>query len=643
VPAAIGIKRLGITVAGVLAAGVVFLLILSLAIPSHRVRDAVKAQIRAVTGLEPVLRGDVAVSLFPAGIVRFNDVSLGDNQAGAPALSAQELRVRLRFFPFLLGRIEIADVTLVRPAIMIAFAPDGTSNWASHVETLARGLTPSPDQVRSFSEIHITDGTITLRDEAHQRSETLTSVDFALAWPSISSTFAATGRFSWNDQPFEATLSLSDFVAALTGDRSGLKVRLRGEPLKFAFDGNISHRPKLKLEGVLAADGSSLRDTLRWATGRPVAGNGFERFALKSHMDVVGRNIALSKVNIELDGNSGEGVLTYAVGEARQNLQGTLAVEDLNLTPYVSSMHVLTGERGWSTAPMGLDGLDGLDVDVRISAARVTLDHISLGRTAIAANLRGGNLTLAIGESQAFGGTLKGSVMLARSTAGTDLQAQLQFQDVMLEQTLGAFLGVRRVEGKGDIGITVSGTGRSIYELANALNGSVTLTSRKGAIAGLNVEQSLKRLERNPLAVRGSDFRGGKTPYDVLAINLRVADGTAHAQDVRIEAPTMRVGLAGTSSIPARNLDLKGTAVLLTSASSGAPPEFQLPFVVIGSWDDPVFWPDIQLLIRRSGAAAPLLDAVRGRSKLGQAPALAGEAAPLPDAAAAPQATSAPQ
>ena len=34
-----------------------------------------------------------------------------------------------------------------------------------------------------------------------------------------------------------------------------------------------------------------------------------------------------------------------------------------------------------------------------------------------------------------------------------------------------------------------------------------------------------------------------------------------------------------------------------------------------GTWDDPLFWPDIQLLIRRSGAAAPLLDAVRNRLK----------------------------
>ncbi len=189
-----------------------------------------------------MLRGDVSVSLFPTGSVRFNDISLGDNRTGAPALSAQQLVVRLRFLSFLFGRIEIADVTLVRPTILVAFAPDGSSNWAGHIEALGQALTPSPDSVKSFSEIRISDGTVVIRDEAYRIVETLTNVEFALAWPSISRTFATTGQFTWNGQPFDATLSLSDFLAALTGDRTGLKVRLTGTPFKVAFDGNMSHR-----------------------------------------------------------------------------------------------------------------------------------------------------------------------------------------------------------------------------------------------------------------------------------------------------------------------------------------------------------------------------------------------------------------
>lgn len=612
--------------ASLLAAGLTLLLVLSLVISADTVREAVKSEIKAVTGLDPVLRGDVSVSLFPSGRVAFNDVSLGDSRTGASALSAEQLRVRLRFLPFLLGRIEIADVTLVRPTIILAFAPDGSSNWADHIETLARALKPSPDRLTSFSEIRVSDGTVIVRDDSYRVVETLSNVEFALAWPSISRTFAATGHFNWKDQPVEAALSLADFVAALGGDQSGLKVRLSSPAFKFAFDGYMSHKPTLRMEGTLAADSPSLRETLRWATDRASTGSGLNRFALKAHTNVMGRNIALSKVNIELDGNTGEGVLTFGA-DGRRTLQGTLAVEGLDLTPYVSAFRFLSADRSWSRMALELDLLDGLDVDLRISAARVTLDGFNLGRTAVTANLRSGNLTVAIGESQAFGGVINGSLALAKSTDGADLKAQLQFNNVLLDQTLGAFFGVRRIEGRGNIGIVLNGHGDSIYGLAKALNGTVTMSSQKGAIAGFNVEQSLKRLESNPLGVRGSDFRGGKTAYSELQVSLKITEGTAHAEDIRVEAPAMRVGMEGTTSIPARNLELKGTATLIPGATNDAP-IFQLPFVVVGTWDDPLFWPDIQHLIRRSGAAAPLLDAVRSRFQGPQTPALAGEAMP---------------
>src|SRR5947207_6319818 len=132
--------------------------------PPEAVRDAVKAEIRAVTGLDPVLRGGASVSLFPSGRVSFDDVSLGDNRTGASALTAEHVVARLRFFPFLIGRIEIADVSLVRPTIAIVFNADRSSNWSGHIEALARNLQRRPGRPASFSEIRIEDGTIILRD-----------------------------------------------------------------------------------------------------------------------------------------------------------------------------------------------------------------------------------------------------------------------------------------------------------------------------------------------------------------------------------------------------------------------------------------------------------------------------------------------
>ena len=609
--AAVGIKRLGLAAAAVAALAIAALVILPWLLPAEAVRKAVQAEIRALTGLDPVLRGEASVSLFPASAVSFDDVMLGAN-TGAPALTAEHVVARLRFFPLLIGRIEIADVSLVRPTIAIIFNDDRSSNWSDHIDTLARNLKSGPDRPASFSEIRITEGTVILRDEAYKLLETISNVEMALAWPSISRSFAATGRFAWHDEPIDATVSMTDFAAALQGERSGLKLRLAGAPLKLAFDGYISHRPTLKMEGTLAAYALSFRDTLRWAGQHTPPGGGFGRFALKAQTNVVGGTISFSGVNIELDGNAGEGVLTF---DGRQSLQGTLAAEGLDLTPYVSAVRLLAaGERGWDSNPIALDGLDGVQLDLRLSAARVNVGNVKLGRSAVVANLRDGNLAVAVGESQAFGGVVRGTFGLAKSSAGTDFKAQLQFTDVDLEQCLGEMFGIRRLEGKGNLGFAIDSSGRSVYDLTKGLNGTASLTSRKGAIAGFNVEQLLKRIERRPLS-GGGEFRTGKTPYETLVLNLRIIQGMANVEDVRMEGPNVGLALAGSASIPERDLDLRGTASLLATSTSGtAAPAFELPFMVQGPWDDPIILPDPQSRIQRSGAAQPLLDALRNRS-----------------------------
>jgi AsmA protein len=614
VTATTGFKRLGIATVAAVLVMIAALATLALLTPADKVREAVKAEIRNVTGLDVSLRGDAEVSLFPNGAISFRDVTLGDD--GEPALSADRLIATLRFFPLFAGRIEIADVALVRPRIKIEVGPDGRSNWSGLIGTLGRAFGPNSarqDIATSFSEIRVTDGTVVVSDAGRGVSEALDNVELSLAWPSISNSFAATGRFSWRGEPVDATVTLTDFGAALIGDRTGVKVRLNGTPLKVVFEGSISSRPTLKIDGTLAADAPSLRDTLRWAGVKPLTGGGFGRFSLKAKTNVTGGKIALSTVNVELDGNTAEGVLTFAT-DGRQTLQGTLAANDLNLTPYISTVRFLTSnQRDWDRVPLSLDGLNGFDLDLRLSAARIALSQMKLGRTAVALNLRGGRFSATIGEAQAFGGVLKGSFGLAATEQGAELRSQVNFIDVDLEHCLNELFSFRRIEGRGNLAFNIESTGTSMMALTRGLNGSASVMGRQGALTGINVEQLLRRLERRPLS-GASDFRGGRTPYENLNGSLKIAQGQATIEEMRIESPRVRLALAGTSSIPSREFDLRGTASLLSTTSAEAPPSFELPFVIQGPWDDPIILPDTQMLILRSPVASPLFEAVKNRN-----------------------------
>jgi AsmA protein len=636
VTAATGFKRLAILLGVVIVAGIAVLSAGSVLVSPDSARDAVKAQIRAVTGLDPVMRGPVEVSLFPSGTVSLVDVVLGEANGRTPPLAADRLVAHLRFLPLLLGRIEIGNITLDHPRIALDIDADGRSNWSPLLAALANALKPV-DRIASFTEIRIDHGAIAIGDAGHA-TENLSDVDLSLAWPSISRSFGATGRFTWRGEPIETSVVISDFLAALVGDSSGLKVRLDGAPLRLAFEGTISNQPSLKADGTLSAETASLRDALRWSGDTPVPAGGFGRFTLKGQARMVGGAISLSGVNVELDGNAAEGVLTYAANGQR-TWQGTLDAGALDLTPYVSTVRVMAANsREWDRGPMALDGLTGFEIDLRLSAGKVTIGHARLGRTAVAASLRAGKLLVTVGEAQAYSGVIRGSLALAKAEGGAEIKSEMQFADVDLETCLGELFGLRRIEGKGNMSFALEGAGDSVLALTRNISGTVNLGAEHGALAGVNVEQVLRRLERRPLSP--GDYRSGRTPFDKLTVALKVANGAVTVAEATLDGAAVRIAMAGTASIPTRELDLTGTAALLNGPNEVA---FELPFVVNGPWDSPMPLPDPASLIQRSGAAAPLLNAARDRkTREAVRSALERLMGPKPASPAAPTAAAAP-
>ena len=603
-----GMKRLGMPIAALLGLALIGLIGTSWFLNRDALRQAVEAQIRAVTGLDLVVTGAIEVSVFPGSYVSFHDVGLKGGGTTDPALRVDVLTANLRLLPLLLRRFEIADVMMLRPHIRVVRDANGESNWTPFVDTIARAMKPGAENQVSFSEIRIQDGVLDYEDAANHVSEVLGDIDLSLAWPSISRSFAATGQFDWRGERVDGSISASDFVAMLSGDRSGLKARLASAPLKLAFDGTVANRTSMMMEGTVTVNSVSLRNALRWMGQVTPGSGGFGRFALKARANVVGASVALTNVNVELDGNVAEGVMTLA-NNGRQTLQATLAAGALDFTPYISTFRLLaSGQRDWNRQLFDLTSLSTTDLDMRLSAARVTVGGTKIGRTAVGANLRGGALALSVGEAQMYGGIAKGSFGVARSDAVADVKAQFQFTDVDLQACASELFGVNKLSGRGNLNVSLVASGASPFGLASSLDGTALLTGRDGAIAGFNVEQLLKRLERRPLS-GGGNYRSGSTPYDNLTVQVKFNDGIATAEDIRVEGPAARLTLTGTASVPTREYDLKGVASLTSAPNTGA--GFDLPFVVQGPWDDPLVFPDPDSLIRRSPGASQLLESIK--------------------------------
>ena len=101
-----------------------------------------------------------------------------------------------------------------------------------------------------------------------------------------------------------------------------------------------------------------------------------------------------------------------------------------------------------------------------------------------------------------------------------DVKTQLQFSNVDLGLCLGQLFGINRLEGKGNIALALEGSGDSVMAVTRTLAGTANMTGTNGALAGVNVEQLLRRLERRPL-VRRQRAALGRTPYDRIAVALK--------------------------------------------------------------------------------------------------------------------------
>jgi AsmA protein len=276
----------------------------------------------------------------------------------------------------------------------------------------------------------------------------------------------------------------------------------------------------------------------------------------------------------------------------------------LDISPYSSEFALVDGAAGrWRREPIDLAGLVLSDLDIRLSAADTTMDKVKLGRVAASIVATNGVLEASLGEAAAYGGTLKGRLTMATVGEIPKFDASFSFEEVEMGKALGDFLAFRRLEGIGKGSLDVSAVGRSIEDLTASLVGQASVSVRNGALIGVDLADVMRRIERRPLTAV-LEPRSGRTVFETGTASFAIAGGVARTSDARFDGGALSVALDGSAGVAARDLDLSGRA----SFASGDPgSRFTLPFKITGQWDSPSVSPDPDALIRRSGAAAPLL------------------------------------
>ena len=594
------------------------LMLVPMMLPAESVRRTVVAELSQRLGMPVTIQGDVAVSVLPQLAVRLGDVRFGvADPAGEPPARADAVVGALRLFPLLTGAVSISDYTVHRPRIAVRVAADGASNWDRAFERLREAIRRRQAGVTDF---RIVEGEAVVDDAKSGQRVDIRAIDVAVSWPGIDRQANVSGKLTANGEPLEINAVIARPQALFVAEPTGLKMRFASAPVRGGFEGTVTNGDTVTAAGALTLEGASLRSLLRWLGQNPGIGPSFGPYALKGQAEMLPNSLAFTKVNAELDGNVADGALTISFEGTRPLVRGTLDAGRVVATTYVRDLHMTPdGGQGWSRRPIDLSAVASTDLDLRVSARELVVGSAHFGRSAAAVTARNGRLTVTLGEAQAYGGVLSGALVVSPAGPDMDVRASLNVQRAQLGLGLGEWFGFRRLDGTANVQIGIEARGDSMATLTRTANGQASLTAIEGAVHGFNAEAILRRLERRPLSVAGADARSGRTPYERIAATVRIVGGVATTTDMVLDGQVVRVNVEGTAQIPSRELDMRGIATLKRTPAAAARPgegNFELPFVVQGSWDDPFILPDPQILIRRSGAAAPLRDITRDRDAL---------------------------
>ena len=188
-------------------------------------------------------------------------------------------------------------------------------------------------------------------------------------------------------------------------------------------------------------------------------------------------------------------------------------------------------------------------------------------------------------------------------TAGIDAGALLW--DANAREDIGGLL---------DSNITLNSRGDSVANLMLNLGGRGNFVLTQGAIAGIDFERALSRLDKRPLS-SALESRAGRSSVEKASGTVKIADGVAEIDDGQAFGPGFALAFRGATRMVDRSLALRAEAI--EADSNGAPREkaLEIGFDLTGAWDDLNFAPDAKALIRRSGAAASLLPLQEGPAK----------------------------
>jgi AsmA protein len=552
---------------------------------------------RVIAGIERATRskvtsiGSATIAFLPTPHISLRDMKITQSDQ---AMSASVIRARagIRLLALFSGQLDYDDIQLTSPQVDIA-VNDTAANPAEW-------LAPAVDVIAAtegHGRITILDGAFNATRKSGAITAIVSKVNLVIARRKPQAPIELSGSVLWRGE-----MTSVDARWPVTDISAPASLIVRSPVLNWSFDGTREVTGAPVLAGRIRINTPSAKSALNWLQAGSPFGELLGSLKFVAEVRFAPGIGNLNQIVATVGNDTLEGALTIDTSGARWSLGGTLAGATLDLGAVLqrvdSTSFAITDDPAGGA--FNLDALTNHNLDLRLSIETVKAGDAKLSDVAAQVLIRPGRLDLSMLQAAAYGGSAKGRLVMAQTTAGLDLRLQSGFDKVDLGRLSNDLPGVRRFSGIGYGQLLLEGAGPAPAELLSGLTGRLGLSSRNGDISGVAMPELLRRIERQPLSAF-RDWRGGRSSYEIANLNATIAGGIVDISDSTVTGTGYKLTLAGKSSLANRQMALSG---ILSGGLNGL---VKLPFEVTGPIFDPLVTPDTQVLIQRSGAAGPLL------------------------------------
>jgi AsmA protein len=573
-------------------------------VTSGTVGAAIARQIRAVYGLDFLVRGRTTIALLPAPRLKFENVALSSG-IGPSLIESAQLRGELRLLPMLIGRFELAEVSLNEARIRLDIDADGHSRW-DQVLAHQRDRIAGRRNARQVRRLVITNSTLALSDGRRSLATELTEVSLVGNWPAVEGPLDLIASTRWRGEPVQISLSGLRPAALLAGAKNRVEVEATSALVHLALTLEPSFGEALSATGRANLTTRSVRDLVRWSGVDLPFASLVQNAGLAGDFTLERGTVSWPAVQLTIGSDRLDGALSARLDGWRIALAGTLAADRLNLTEVPSPPGAIRTPAGSSSGEtLKLSALSGADLDLRLSASNARIGGLRVDDLAANVLLKGGRLEVSIGRATVNRGLVKGRAIVAQTGEAHDVKLQASFEQLDLSG-LSVDLGQSRwISGLAQGQVVLDSIGETPADLIRQMQGRAGITVRQGELWGIALNEAVRRAERRPLSTM-LDWKGGRTSFEQVQIVANMHGGVGEIVEGHVMAPPTRAALQGRVFLADRALAMKAL-VEPADTASGISPGAAVAFDISGPWTDISVVPDVPGLIQRSRAARPLL------------------------------------